>query len=117
MSAAVSFRTDAFCFCAKALCRLGLDLARFARLDVVTAAPDLTQDPGLHHAALEALQRPVDAIGFVQMDFDHRSSTGVRWGSAALQRPNPLCSGAPIRSLAVGGRRFNDRAWRRSRLQ
>ena len=62
----------------RALRRLGLDLSRFARLHVVTAAADLAQDPGFHHAALEALQRPVDAISFVQMDFDHRSAAVVR---------------------------------------
>src|SRR4029079_11457197 len=87
MSAAVSVSAAACGLRAKTLCRLGLDLSRFARLDVVTAAPDLAQDPGLHHAALEALQRPVDAIGFIQVDLDHRSASGLRWGSSALPGP------------------------------
>src|SRR6186997_2519734 len=116
MRAAVSFRTDAFCFGAQALRRLGLDLSRFARLDVVTTAPDLAQDPRLHDAALEALQRPVDAIRLVQVNFYHRSSVGVdmekRRAAGTDRFPRRGANPRPRRARAAV---LNDRAWRRSR--
>src|SRR4029079_10513814 len=93
MSAVVSVPTSARGLGAKTLCRLGLDLSRLARLDVVTAAPDLTQDSCLHHAALEALERPVDAVCFVQVDLDHRS--GMGW-MRKLAPPGLKCPGSTL---------------------
>src|SRR5690242_2722428 len=116
MRAAVSVSTAACGLGAKALCRLGLDLSCLARLDVVTAAPDLAQNPRLHHAALEALQRPVDAIGFIQVDLDHRSSRAVGWRRAAPPGPNgPGQCGANPRPRDARAWVFSGRASKRSR--
>src|SRR5437868_1505323 len=102
--------TAAFCLCAQTLRRLGLDLSRLARLDVVTAAPDLAQDSGFHHTALEALQRPVDAICFGQVDFDHRSSTGRDEEAPRCRNRTVPDSAAPIRPRRARAAVFSGRA-------
>ena len=50
---------------------LRFDLPSFARLDVVSAAPQLAENARLLHLPLERLERPVEAIGFTQNDFWH----------------------------------------------
>ena len=55
----------------RALCRLGFQLSRFARLDVMPASTKLSEDPRFLDLALERLEGPVETIGFGQMNFRH----------------------------------------------
>src|SRR5688500_10021503 len=50
---------------------LRLELAGLARLRVVPLAAEVLQETGALHLLLEGLERPLDAVAFVQRDFDH----------------------------------------------
>src|SRR6185312_10328793 len=56
------------CLVAGALSGLGLDLAGFTRLDVMAAPAELPEDARLLDLSLERLERPLEAIGFVEMN-------------------------------------------------
>src|SRR6185437_919572 len=49
----------------------GLALAHFAGLFIVPLAAEILQHAGLLHLALELLERPVEAVGFIESDFNH----------------------------------------------
>src|SRR5688500_18778863 len=52
-----------------------LELARLARLHVMPASTEILQDPGLQQILLEHLERPVEAVVLIQLDFDHWDSS------------------------------------------
>src|SRR5687768_16517313 len=63
--------------------RGGLELLRLTRLHVVPLLAKILQDPRLENLLLERLERPVQAVGLAQCDFDHLTSEAesrrARW--------------------------------------
>ena len=62
----------------------GLELASFAGLRVVTFAPQVSENAGLLHFLLEALERPVEAIVVAELNLDQSAVLlwlGLPWGA------------------------------------
>src|SRR5258708_33129581 len=74
---AIALARLARCLLSRTSRGLLLDLARFARLHMMSAAAQLLKNARALHLTLEGLQRPVDSVVFTQDDLWHHVSVEV----------------------------------------